>query len=159
MGAVSGTQLMVRDAHFVSPVSTPMGSVAQIFVTDYPGACTAAPTPYSLKGIGLLDLLVVNLDAGMPVPLVVGDYAVVSRNSNVTNGTFANVSFSKLDNTCRNTLAATGVPGTSGTVHLSTVSAGTINGTFDVTFSSGHLNGSFMAGGCAPPMENGSICN
>lgn len=143
MGTVAGTALMLREAHFVSVDGVPTGSGARVFLTDYPGACTAAASPLMLKGITLLDVVMVELDGG----LVAGDYAV---------GGPAEAHFSKLDNACLDTLSATA---TAGVIHLSVASATQVNGSFDLELQAGHLAGDFQAVSCTPPSPNGSSCN
>jgi hypothetical protein len=154
-GTISARSLSVRDAYFL-PTSDPQS--IQVFLTDTVRECTSPDSPYSFKSSSILELVIMNLQADMSLaPLVVGDYTVYLGQGPPPPGLVSQLGFSSLDSTCTDVFVSAGpngVPATSGTTHLSSVSDTHVQGTFDVRFGSDHVTGTFEASKCSPSTGN-----
>ena len=123
-----GTTFSVMDA---ISITNPDNGAVGIQIVDFPGLCA----------------LGVNEKANSQSLGILSEIAVISgRTYDVT--TDLSVGYGALDATCRVSASASA---TAGTVTFSKIDATGIEGTFDLTFSTAHVTGTFDAPTCVPP--------
>jgi len=159
-GTVSGNALSAKDG-FGNSAAVEGGRTVTILLGDQSGLCDAARSNKEPKGltfllISLSDATVNGTSVTLSTPSA-GDYNVASA-QNAMQGKNAVASFSKSDASCR----GTSLFANSGTVTVKSIDAttGKASGTFDLTFQSDHLTGSFEVDGCSVPQaDGGTTCS
>lgn len=132
-GTIGGATIMAADTVGIVARGQSTTAAANAIITNFSGACQAFKSKQDLpaNGTALVLSVVVNGTAVSP-----GTYQIAGG----TPG--ASVGFLTADKTGQQ-------EGTSGSVTLDTVSATTINGSFEVTMADGdHLSGTFVAPIC-----------
>jgi hypothetical protein len=144
-GTIQGAAVPASDAVGLSSVASG-GSEAAVgaIITNVASACTVLQDHGNPPGATALIVAV----SAMGGSVATGTYAVV------TQGFGATASYATQDATC-NTSFSENASG--GSVTLTTVSGSTVAGTFDLTFGSDHLTGSFSAPICSyAPADGGA---
>ena len=141
-GSVGGASLDVQDAIFVNGATVGTGVV----LTSYPGACDAIyASKHVPHGSRSVSLQLVAADAAGSGPVWKPVTFALGPASAKTN--WFGAELTSVDGSCNDTSTAA----TGGTVTITAVSASQISGTYDLTFGSDELTGSFTAASCAAP--------
>jgi hypothetical protein len=151
-GTVSGISLGVADTLFYVEKDTAGKTIAfDVILADKGSVCTtlkANRLPKSSTSI-TLGLFRLAEDLTFLAPDI-GDFTVIDSTPTKA-GNWAIASFSHLDANCTNTLSKSASSGKSGLVKVTGVNAannGSIAGTFDVSFGSDRVTGSFSGAYC-----------
>lgn len=151
-GTVNGESFVVKDA--VGEVNNDGSSFHELWVsiTDRADVCSlvqaGAESSANTKGIRL------GLSSGSLPPLTIGPGTYVIGDTSTKKPAFA-AFFLNTDATC--TAGVGRVDATAGTITVSDITAGAINGTFELTFPSGSLKGSFGATVCDARSATGGV--
>ncbi len=151
-GMVGGHSLAVKDA--IGFVSNQGATFHELWVsiTDHANMCAAvkqgAESFANTTGVRL------DLTSGASTPLTIGPGTYAIGDTTTTKPHFA-AAFMNTDATC--TSGVGGTNATAGTLTIGDITSGVINGTFDLTFPTGSLKGSFGAGTCDSGTPTGSI--
>ncbi|MGD0528252.1 MAG: hypothetical protein ABSE49_24165 [Polyangiaceae bacterium] len=146
-GTVDGVTMTVVDQVGVSGTVTTNGSTgsyAGAVITNIAGTCSVVQSHANPPNAQALSLVVY----GSGTTVGPGTYTV---GSTAVSG--AQVTFAAQDAMCTSTASA---DATGGTVTLSVVNGTSIEGSFDVTFGSDHVSGTFDAPVCAVPTTTGT---
>jgi hypothetical protein len=139
-GKAGGTAFDVVEAVGLVGTQTDNGTTASyagVAITNIAGTCALLQRHGNPKSAQALTMEVIVTSSSV----VSGTYAVGGQTA-----PFASAAFAAQDATCTTT---TDEQATSGSIVLTTVSAATVDGTFDLTFAGGdHLTGSFTAPVC-----------
>lgn len=131
-GTMQGATLLPKDA-----VVTRSGGGTFIAITDFADACGLGNGFQKNSNVVSFDFYGATLTPGT-----------------VQVGSALSVQYAAYDQTCN---SPNGESATAGSVTLTGVSACTASGTFDITFGSDHVTGSFRAAACAP-VDGGATC-
>jgi hypothetical protein len=138
-GTIQGATVPASDVVGLYYVATFDGGVSQaqagVIVTNVANACGVLQAHGNPPNATSLELVVSALGSSVAT----GNYAIVPQ------GYGASASYATVDGNC-NPSFVDGATG--GSITLTTVSGSTIAGTFDLTFGSDHLTGSFSAPIC-----------
>jgi hypothetical protein len=143
-GMVGGHSFVVKDAIGALNNTDPSYHELWVSITDHANMCPAlqqgAESFASTMGLRL-DLT----SSGPSGPLTIGSGTYAIGDTATTKAHFA-AFFFNTDALCTSGVGR--VNATSGTLTIGDITAGVINGTFDLTFPAGSLKGSFGAGTC-----------
>lgn len=148
-GTVGGMTLDVKDSFFLASKNSG-GQITSLvlLMTSKPGLCEAMKSGSILSTMTYFQVVLAQTSSGQNQVPTSGDFTVTDGSS--VPSKFALISLSQTDATCHSTMT---VGGAGGTVTLSQYKAeanGTMNGTFDATFSGAgdRGNGDFNADFC-----------
>ncbi len=150
-GTVNGDSFVVKDVVGSLNNAGPVANELWVSILDHAGICAViqqgAESFASTKGLRL-DLL---SDSPMPVKIGTGTFTI--GDTSAAKPTFT-AFYLATDATCTAGVGRTNATG--GTITITEITATAINGTFDLTFASGSLKGSFGASTCSD-MSTGHI--
>jgi hypothetical protein len=144
-GTVLGETLVAQDAIAEEYLGGSTSPTANVIITNYPGACATSQASHVRPSSLMLDL-----------SLQVDHAAVTARTYSFAAGELK-ASFYRSDATCKITGASTEAAGSGGSVSISSIADG-LTGTFDLTFGTDHVTGSFHAPGCEPGTSSTISC-
>jgi hypothetical protein len=144
-GTIQGAAVPASDTVGLSSVASG-GSEAAVgaIITNIAGACGVLQSHGNPPSATALIVAV----TAMGGSVATGTYGVVSQ------GFGASASYATEDTSCNTSFSENA---SSGSVTLTTVSASTVAGTFDLTFGSDHLTGSFSAPICSYTTADGGV--
>jgi len=135
-GTIQGATVPAGDAVGLDSVASGSSEAAVgAIITNVASACSVLQDHGNPPGATALVVAV----SAMGGSVATGTYSIVSQ------GFGATASYTTEDTTCNTSFSENA---SSGSVTLTTVSGSTVAGTFDVTFGSDHLTGSFSAPIC-----------
>jgi hypothetical protein len=155
------------DSTTFKPAGSPAHDITAISIVDYAGACAIAEANQQKAGSNLLtfvfDLSNMNQPTSPPpLPPAVYAYDVNTSPTTTTPDASGNVIqievyYDSLDTTCH--LPSGNLFATKGTITLTSVTASSIVGSFDLSFpNNDHLTGMFSSPICNPPSSGPPTC-
>jgi len=151
-GTVSGISLGVADTLFYVQKDTDGKTIAfNTIIADKGNVCTTLKANRQPKSATFMQMILFRwADDGKNLAPDVGEYTVVDTTP-TKGGNWAYATFNHSDANCTNTLAASASSGKSGLIKVTGVNAannGSISGTFDISFGSDKVTGSFNGAYC-----------
>lgn len=160
-GTVGGQSINVKDqiaGGLTRTCSTSPGTIAAEFLVafaDVANVCATAQTNSGKANATILTLGIFRFGSNPP-PIQPGTYTISDTTTRDSAGNFlgAGALFAKYDATCKQSFATAA---TSGTITISSISSSSATGSFDATFSTGRVSGTFDSPICGFP-ANVDVC-
>jgi hypothetical protein len=142
-GTVGGVALNEQDAFFASNLTTTTGTV--LGITTFSSACDSlyVKKQYPRNSVGLSIQLAQYADSGL-LGAVTAPGVFTLTGTNPGSGGWFGAYWDAADGACM----STSTQATGGTVTVTAVSTSELTGTFDLTFGTDHIVGSFNASDC-----------
>jgi len=151
-GTIQGQTLSAQDALLLTNNTTVGGTTVYglgVSIMNISNACSTAQADIS-SNKDPANAASLTIGIGSTSPIAAGTFNITSASSPAADAIFV-----KTDSSCHSTIDGGAAQATSGTVTLSSVSASSASGTFDLTFGSDHVTGSFSASSCTLTFPDG----